>query len=70
MFWDSKIRAIERRLRHDLNTPLRSGYFSLSVFGVGFIGTIVIGFLTGRKMMWLCAVGDGICVGMGLLSIK
>lgn len=70
MFWDSKIRAIMRRLRYDLNAPLRSNYFMLAFFGAAFIVTIVMGVLTGRRTMWLCAAADGALVGMALLGIK
>jgi len=70
MFWDSKIRAIARRLRHHLNTPLRTGYLSLALFGVLFILAIVMGAITGLKTMWLCAVGHGAFVGFSLLVIK
>lgn len=70
MFWDSKIWAIGGRLWHVLNAPFRSGYFSLALFSIAFIGTVLLAAETGLKMMWLCSVVDGALVCLSLLEIK
>ena len=70
MFRDSKTWAITRRLGHSLITALRSGYLWLGLVGLAFIVQIVLCFLIGSRMMWLCAVVDGALVCLSLLEIK